>query len=673
MITLENSKFRLGFDETTGFVTEIINPADVREMNYVLTKSAWGNVEGFAVESVEVLDNKVVVTAKGNTFDSKGLSLKIERTLSESGYSEKYTFKNVSAADYFVSQETFGIQFSFAGIFTRSEPINKQVYKNCVAHVWCGYNSCWICGKKLDGSGQKLFVRMTEGDISDYSIKRDLSRTHIAADYRGDILLNPTFFILGQEEEKTFVFEYSFSNEKLEDILKEQQDFINTYAETYTGFVGEKIKMTAEYSSGIKDAKVLLGEEEIPVDKQDNKIVWYAKGDSVGEQSFHVYINDKHTFIRVNFIEDLDTILKKRAYYIAENQQFLKEGSLLDGAYMVYDGVEKRTFFSESFSDHNASRERIAMGIIVLRQLQKKPDEFLMNSIKKHLEFIEREIFDISDGTTYSSVHRHYSARIYNYPWFATYYKEWYLLTKDTKYLKRAALALLKFYEVSNANGDGQMAEPCDIITLLEKENMTDFAGKIREGLLISADKFVEAGANALASECTYVQENPNNRCVYTAQAYYLTGDKKYLDAATFQKNISEAFYGCQPDFHLNAIAVRHWDRFWFGKRKEYGDLFPHYWSALMGWMYGWYMKASGEDCRHLMEEVLKNNLCVYRTDGFAHNNYLYPYKITNYHSDRSRINEMLPEGSFYGKSYDEWSNDQDWALYIADYFMNRQ
>lgn len=27
--------------------------------------------------------------------------------------------------------------------------------------------------------------------------------------------------------------------------------------------------------------------------------------------------------------------------------------------------------------------------------------------------------------------------------------------------------------------------------------------------------------------------------------------------------------------------AIRHWDGYWFGKRKLYGDTYPHYWSAL--------------------------------------------------------------------------------------------
>lgn len=38
---------------------------------------------------------------------------------------------------------------------------------------------------------------------------------------------------------------------------------------------------------------------------------------------------------------------------------------------------------------------------------------------------------------------------------------------------------------------------------------------------------------------------------------------------------------GQQPDDHMYEAAIRHWDGYWFGKRKLYGDTYPHYWSAL--------------------------------------------------------------------------------------------
>ena len=52
--------------------------------------------------------------------------------------------------------------------------------------------------------------------------------------------------------------------------------------------------------------------------------------------------------------------------------------------------------------------------------------------------------------------------------------------------------------------------------------------------------------------------------------------------------------------------------------------------------------------------------------DGFAANNYLYPYKVIQYSPDNVYGREHLEHGVHYGKSYDSWANDQDWALYYA-------
>ena len=66
-------------------------------------------------------------------------------------------------------------------------------------------------------------------------------------------------------------------------------------------------------------------------------------------------------------------------------------------------------------------------------------------------------------------------------------------------------------------------------------------------------------------------------------QTYIVTNETKYLDAAKIQLDVLELFNGLQPDYHLYETAIRHWDGYWFGKRRLYGDTFPHYWSALTG------------------------------------------------------------------------------------------
>ena len=56
----------------------------------------------------------------------------------------------------------------------------------------------------------------------------------------------------------------------------------------------------------------------------------------------------------------------------------------------------------------------------------------------------------------------------------------------------------------------------------------------------------------------------------------------------------------------------------------------------------------------------------MYAPDGFASAGYLVPYKVVQYASDESRVNEYMKPGIAYGKRYDDFANDQDWSLYYA-------
>lgn len=124
---------------------------------------------------------------------------------------------------------------------------------------------------------------------------------------------------------------------------------------------------------------------------------------------------------------------------------------------------------------------------------------------------------------------------------------------------------------------------------------------------------------------------------------HLLTGEKCYREAAARHMAVLERFNGHAPDYRLYETAIRHWDDYWFGKERLFGDTFPHYWSILTAKCYMQYSKITGE---RVYEE--RACLCLFGVDGSASCAYVYPY----------RINEK--KGGFY----DPWANDQDFALY---------
>ncbi len=56
-----------------------------------------------------------------------------------------------------------------------------------------------------------------------------------------------------------------------------------------------------------------------------------------------------------------------------------------------------------------------------------------------------------------------------------------------------------------------------------------------------------------------------------------------------------EALNSTQPNYHQHEIAIRHWDGYWFGKRQTFGDVYPHYWSAVTAAVFHYYAAATGQ------------------------------------------------------------------------------
>ena len=129
-----------------------------------------------------------------------------------------------------------------------------------------------------------------------------------------------------------------------------------------------------------------------------------------------------------------------------------------------------------------------------------------------------------------------------------------------------------------------------------------------------------------------------------------VTNSDTYKNAASVYAEILERFACRQPSFHLNEIPIRYWDDFWFGKSRLFGDTFPHYWSCLNARAFYDYYKCSGDEHYKAAAEMCNRNcLCLFNNKGEGSAAYVYPLKL-----NQTR-----------GQFYDEWANDQDFALYF--------
>ena len=120
------------------------------------------------------------------------------------------------------------------------------------------------------------------------------------------------------------------------------------------------------------------------------------------------------------------------------------------------------------------------------------------------------------------------------------------------------------------------------------------------------------------------------------------------------------AFSADQPDVRLRHVPIRHWDGYWFGGLRMWGDVFPHYWSILSAAVYlAWPDDLAGPqriaELHSAGYAILRSNLISFNPDGSATCAFIYP----------SCVNGRPAHVA------DPLANDQDWALVYAMRYLN--
>ncbi len=605
---------------------ELIHPLDPHRMNWVEGAKEWGTV-----------------------VCKKGLEAKCEQTEADGVITERYTFTNTTEQVIFTSLFDISIYATF-----NDEYLNGSdcITNRCHAHVFCGGEVSWVLALRMGGFGPHLGLVLTEGSLGSYSVERDLKRM---SNDRGDIILHPSPAVL--EPGQTLTVEWRlFWHDGKEDFFRKAMEldprFVRIDAERYVLFEGEPIRLTIRGAKALSDADVRVTRdgEAVPFEVKDGIVTVCEKADAAGERRYDVTVGGVSTYASVNVLPELWTLAKVRCGFIASRQQYLCEGSHLDGAYLEYDNEEEHMRYDTN-GDHNAARERCGMALLIIRYLMKHPDAKLEASLDRYTAFVYREIFDAETGETFNDyLHNNERVRLYNYPWMVLFFTELYLYRRDPKYLTDAAKASLAYYAAGGAHFYAFETPYYRLVKYLEAEGMNGLAEKLTGCFRQHADTLYGIGTDYPPHEVHYEQSIVAPAAELMLEFCRLTEEKKYLEGAVKQLDILEKFNGMQPDYHMNEVALRHWDGYWFGKRKCYGDTFPHYWSALTGNSFFSYYKLTGDE-KYLKraEDSMRGPLSMFFPDGRASCAFVFPYTVNG------------QVGSFW----DPYANDQDWALYF--------
>lgn len=611
------------FEMQNDCLVSLLHPEDPTHMNWVKAGCHWG---------------KVVTGLK--------LAIEVRRQIKGGFLQETYAFTNPTEVPIYTSIKDIKIEIPFPDEYVNAK---TSLTKRCHTHIWCGENSSYVLGLRMGGVAPHLGLILKEGSLAAYSVIRD--REQLSND-RGVFYLHLAPMILAPGETKQLIWELHWVKDKL-DFEKIRQSYPNQLQIDLDHFV----TLGEQQVQGKLWVSETLAFDSLSLQANGQMIALKAtafslSGFDLGEQRVEVNYGNYHSHFCFLVYPKLTELLDKRVHFIADHQQHqASEVPELNGSFLSYDNEEGHQYYDQ-YNDYNAGRERVGMGVIIARYLQKHKDEKLYEQWQAYDAYVLRELFNPKTGEVFNDYGHRFYFRLYNYPWLINYFYEVYKLTQENKYVEYMDKAFRKFYQEGGTHFypiGWHFSRWLPVIQDVKGKTTAQFwLEKIEQ----HADTLASVGLDYPAHEVNYEQSIVAPAVSVLLEAYMITEKQEYLNEAKKHLAVLELFNGFQPDHHLNQVAIRHWDGYWFGKRKVLGDTFPHYWSSLTGYAYLQYYQITGEkDYLAKAQRSIRASLSLIGRDGSASCAYLYPFKI----------NETL------GKFYDPLANDQDWALYYAD------
>ena len=640
---MTNSIFMVEIEKEA--IKSIKHPEDRYSMNWVEGVKPWGSI-----------------------IAPEGVAITVSRELTQEGtLKEKYAFTNEGGYPKLTSLDDIGIYTPFNDSYHEAETCMKS---RCHAHIWCGGTSSYVMCLRMGGEGPHLGLVLTAGSLGAYSTERVTGQS---SDDRGDFILHPSPMDFDPGETKVLEWELFWHGGK-DDFyrqLRKYPSYIEIKANHFVAFRGEDSR-----------PEVVPREGQEPVTVAEDR----HKSMIPGERVFIIKGNNANAWCRTLELPPLMELAAARCAFISERQQYRKPGSALDGAYLIYDNEEGHMVYYHN-DENNAGRERIGMGALMARylRLHPQPHGHLAESLKNYLAYVLRELFDSKTGMVYDDVMRNNPARIrlYNFSWAALFFLELHGLWNDDAYLRYAYITLQKLYELGGTGFYTTNLPIVQILSCLEKSGMKKEYDALKKYFILHADTILANGLHYPAHEIKYGQSIAAPAADILLQAYIAFGDEKYFEGGKKHIEILSLFSGRQPDSCLYETAIRHWDGFWSGKRRLYGDTFPHCWSALSGMANAWYQRACEHSSHELRshdvnaaataaiavaEDSIRSVLGLIFPDGSASCARVYP--LTTDGSSGSTLRRYADynkrEKGERASLIDPWANDQDWGLYFA-------
>lgn len=626
-VVRSNARMRVAWNVRNGGLDSLVLADDPDEMNWIEGLKTWGLVRAFCPrewpESFWHYDARPYLAFQGleergeavvSRYAGGGLALEVTRTLGLDALEERYRFTNTGRFPLYYLRGQIGILTTFNDSYGAARTCEGS---RCHAHVFAQGSSAYVHARKMGPFPTDLVLTLSEGELDGYS--QQIHGPEGSND-RGDLVLHPAPLTLLAGESKTVAWRVA--------PIRSGSFVPPVRAKFETCFTGETFE--------IEDA---AGLHRVPADEPGELTAYGAR----------LFVSDPP-----------ETVIRRRIGYILDHQQCNDPKSPLDGAFLVYDPEEDRQYFDERWRDHNASRERLGMGLLLARWLQTHPDEPRVRAaLDRYEAFVFREFLDRATGATYDTIGKDPdNLRLYDAPWAITFLAELYRLKKDPSYLDVLERAMLDYYA---KGGDHFYPNGClfgEVLALLRDagRDIAELTAVHRRHIDTILRNDIDYPAHEVRFEQTIVTP-----ALGILASWWLHVDRDPAVRAAVERHLAvlERFDGDQPDYRSGGVPIRHWDGYWFGKLRSYGDTL-HYWSALSASSYALYAQMGGDASYRLRaERCFRNLMSLFHRDGSASCAYYVPYSMTIVDDAGD---DLL--ASVRGERPDPWCNDQDFALY---------
>jgi len=664
-MSAEPLEFRFGAgrvccDPEDGAVTYVSHP-DQPGMNFLLDESIgdWHNAsfrwgKGFVISGAGSArwDFPAQLETLSDGLDLgydllPGLSLHVERRFGDT-WSESYRFHN--AGTQTLELRSLALSTPWRDVYTGA---SECLSGACCAHLWTGGSLSYVAATPMNGRAPTLGLRLEQGELWSYSVE---SRNAWTGGVRGHLYLHvsdaarnpgamggqPTVKLAPGE---TYTLGWRLEWYDSPAALERSLDAVFRLPK-----LAAPLGAALLLETRVQDLQVSAA-PEVRLEPVKGGVL--ASCDTSGVQHLDLAWSGGRSRVAVLFHQPLRELTERRVRFILEHQRATERDPSRRGSFLPLDTRSMLRVNKDNWMDWSDARERLAMPILLQECLRRGWGDraALEGALADFDSFARTHLVDEASGTVFEDSFRREPRRLYNFPWLADFYAGQCELFGRDGDLQLAARIMERYYALGGgkflAIGAAEVLER--LCQHLRDAGRMDGAQVLEAHLLGHAQHFVNLGANLPEHEMSYEQSIVAPLVSLLSAAYRLQPSAA-LEQRLFESlRWLETFAGSQPHVRLRHIAIRHWDGYWFGVLRQWGDLFPHHWSALSAASYyGWPEALEGKAALEVKAQIiLAANLAHFHDDGSATCAFIYPSCV---------------EGN-PAHHEDPLANDQDWAL----------